>query len=298
MIRRNTVSWLEGLEHIVLEAEPLAPFTWLRLGGPAQYFAEPTSVDELAQVVRRCREQKIPVRLLGGGSNILVPDEGVDGMVVHLSAPAFCDITIDGSTIHTGGGAKLSHVVATAAREGLSGLQALVGIPGTVGGALRGNAHGHGASIGQFTDQVTVMTRSAEIVQRTRDDLRFAYHESNLDELAILGAVFRLEPQDPVEVTRQMQKLWIVKRSGEPTSEYGSGRIFADPRGISAGEIIEQAGLKGMHIGEAEVSERNANFIVARPGATSSDVKQLIERIRVRVAEHLGVELDCEIRIW
>lgn len=292
------MSWLEGLEHIVLEGESLAPFTWLRLGGPAQYFAEPTSTDELAQLVGRCREQGVPVRLLGGGSNILVPDEGVDGMVIHLSAATFCGITVEGSTIRAGGGAKLSHVVATAAREGLSGLQSLVGIPGTVGGALRGNAHGHGASIGQFTDQATVMTNNAEIIQRTRDEMRFAYHESNLDELAILAAVFRLESQDPIEMTRQMQKLWIVKRSGEPTSEFGSGRIFADPRGISAGDIIEQAGLKGVSVGEAEVSERNANFIVARPGATCSDVKELIERIRIRVAEHLGVELECEIRMW
>jgi UDP-N-acetylmuramate dehydrogenase len=292
------VTWLSGFEHIVRRDEPLAPYTWFRLGGAAEYFAEPTSQDELARLVQRCRDEQVSVRLLGGGSNILVVDEGVRGMVIHLSAPAFCDISVEGAIIAAGGGAKLSHVVATAAREGLAGLESLVGIPGTIGGALRGNASGHGASIGQWAREATVMTRGGELLRRQRDEMRFSYRQSSLDELVILGARFQLERQDSAELTRQMQRLWIVKRASEPTGDHGCGYIFGDPRGVAAAELIEQAGLKGMRVGAAEVSERNGNFIVARPGATARDVQQLIEQVRARVAEQLGVELHREIKIW
>jgi UDP-N-acetylmuramate dehydrogenase len=292
------VTWLNGLEHIVRKEEPLAPYTWFRLGGAAEYFAEPTSHDELSRLVERCRDEQVSVRLLGGGSDILVADDGVRGMVIHLAAPAFCGISVEGTVIDAGGGAKLSHVVATAAREGLAGLEALVGIPGTIGGALRCNCSGHGASIGEWTREAGVMTRSGHILRRQRQEMRFSYRTSSLDELVILGARFQLEPQDPIELTRRMQKLWIVKRSSEPTREHGCGHIFADPRGVGAAELIEQAGLKGLRVGAAEVSERNANFIVARPGATAADVQQLIDLVRARVAEQLGVDLQREIKIW
>ena len=140
-----------GLEHIVREQVPLGPLTWIRLGGVAEYFAEPTSIEELRQLVCHCTEQGTPIRVLGGGSRVLIPDAGVPGVVLHLSAPAFCQISVKGHEIHAGGGAKLSHLVSTAAREGLAGLENLVGIPGTVAGALRGNADSSGSSIGQWT---------------------------------------------------------------------------------------------------------------------------------------------------
>ncbi len=155
---------LSGFEKIVRTGEPLAPHTWFHLGGPAEYFAEPGNVDELAALVRRCREEEIPLRLLGGGSNILVRDAGVKGVVLHLSNPSFGEVNVQGQTLTAGGGAKLGHVISTAVREGLAGLETLVGIPGTLGGALHGNAGGHGGDIGQWTCQATVMTRSGEVV--------------------------------------------------------------------------------------------------------------------------------------
>src|SRR5258707_477791 len=138
-----------GFEHIVRENEPLAPYTWFRLGGAAQYFAEPTSIDELAALVRRCHEAGVPGRGVGGGSNLLVRDEGVPGMVVALGAAAFGRIEVTGRKVVAGGGAKLGHVISTAVREGLAGLEMLVGIPGTVGGALHSNAGTHSGDIGQ-----------------------------------------------------------------------------------------------------------------------------------------------------
>ena len=135
----------DGFEHIVRQNELMAPFTWYRFGGPAEYFAEPTSVEELAALVGRAAEANVPVRVVGGGSNLLIRDAGVKGLVLHLAAPAFCQIEVAGNVVTAGGGAKLGHVISTTVGEGLSGLEDLVGIPGSVGGALRSNADAGGA---------------------------------------------------------------------------------------------------------------------------------------------------------
>lgn len=289
---------IRGFEHFVRENEPLAPHTWFRLGGLAEYFAEPTSVEELRELVVRCREEKVAIRLLGGGSNVLIPSRGVSGVVVSISAPAFSNIQVVEREATAGGGARLSHLVSATVRDGLAGLEPLVGIAGTVGGALHGNSGSHGADIGQWCSEATVMTRGGEIETRGLDDLRFAYRQSSLDELVILSARFRLEPDDPVELTRRMQKMWIVKRSSEPSSEVGAGCIFKDPQGMSAAELIDQAGFKGTRVGATEVSDRNPNFIIAEPGATSDDVKRLIDLVRGGVSATLGVDLENQIEIW
>jgi UDP-N-acetylmuramate dehydrogenase len=287
-----------GLEHIVRENEPIANFTWLRLGGAARYFAEPTSVDELKALVTRCRDANLPVRVLGGGSNVLVRDEGVAALVIHLAAPAFGGIAVQGCTVTAGGGAKLSHVISTAVREGLAGLEPLVGIPGTVGGALRTNAGANGSDIGQCTKRATVMTRGGDIVVNEGSDLRFAYRQSSLDELVILSADFGLEREDVFTLTKRMQKLWIVQKSLQPQGNLNVGCIFQDVGGISAASLIEQAGFKSAQVGQVSVSDLNANFIVAQPQATSSDVIELIDKLRNGVAERLGVALETELQVW
>jgi UDP-N-acetylmuramate dehydrogenase len=292
------MSFTSGFDEIVRSHEPLAPHTWLGIGGPVEYFAEPRSVDELQSLVKRAAGEGLPIRLLGGGSNVLVRDEGVPGVVVRLAAPAFADIQVNKQTVTAGGGARLGNVISSAVRAGLGGLETMVGIPGTIGGALHGNAGSSGGDIGQWTCQAEVMTRSGEIVSREREDLVFAYRQSSLDELVILSAQFQLESDDPQELTKRMQKQWIVKKAGQPLAHQSAGCIFKNPRGISAGMLIDQAGLKGTRIGGAEVSDRHANFIVVDRDATSHDVLQLIDAMRSRVAEQLGVELELEIDIW
>lgn len=292
------MSLVKGFEQFVKQSEPLAPHTWFHLGGPAQYFAEPQSIEDLRTLVTRARDEGLPARLLGGGSNILVRDEGVSGLVIRLSAPVFNEITVSKQTVTAGGGAKLGHAINVSVREGLAGLETLVGIPGTIGGALHGNAGSRGGDIGQWTMQATVMTRSGEILTRNREELVFAYRESSLDELAILGARFELESDDPEELTKRMQKQWIIKKAGQPLGHQSAGCIFKNPRGMSAGMLIEQAGLKNTRIGGAEVSERHANFIVAAENASSADVLKLIDIVRERVEERLGVVLETEIEIW
>src|SRR3954453_17111886 len=282
----------------VQEKVPLADRTWFKVGGPAQYFAEPSSVDELQAVVERCRDDGLQVRLLGGGSNVLVRDEGVTGMVVGLTHPNFANITTTGERVTVGAGAMLANAITVTVGAGLAGLEPLVGIPGTVGGALHGNAGSHGGDIGQWACRATVMTRNGEIVERQRGDLVFAYRQSSLDELVILSADFELEKEDPLVVTKRMQKQWIVKKANLPMAHENTGCIFKNPRGMSAGMLIDQCGLKGEQVGGVEVSQRHANFFVAKPGATAKDVLQLIDAVRNRVAERMGVELETEIEIW
>ena len=277
---------------------PLAERTWLKVGGAAQYFAEPASIDELQAVVQRCEGEGLHVRLLGGGSNVLVRDEGVSGLVISLTNPVFAAITTAGERVTVGAGAMLANAITVTVGAGLAGLEPLVGIPGTIGGALHSNSGSHGGDIGQWATRATVMTRAGEITDRERSDLVFAYRESSLDDLVILSAEFELEKEDPLVVTKRMQKQWIVKKANLPMAHENTGCIFKNPRGMSAGMLIDQCGLKGEAVGGVEVSQRHANFFVAKPGATAKDVLQLIDAVRNRVAERMGVELETEIEIW
>ena len=292
------MSFLTGFEKIVRQAEPLAMHTWFQLGGPAEFFAEPENQDQLVSLVRRCHEERVPIRLLGRGSNVLVPDEGVPGLIVRLTSPSFCRIEIRGRTITAGGGAKLGRIVTTAVHRGLAGLEVLVAIPGTLGGALHGNAGTHGGDVGQWTALATVVTQTGEIIHRTREDLEFGYRESSLDELIILEAALELEEDDPRELAGRLQKQWIVRKATQPMGHQCAGCVFKNPRGMKAGELIEQAGLKGTRIGGAVVSDRHANFIVAETECTSHDVLRLIDLIRSQVHERLGVELELELELW
>jgi UDP-N-acetylmuramate dehydrogenase len=282
----------------VRQGELLAPYTWFGVGGPAEYFAEPNTVEELSLIVRRCRDNGMTVRVLGGGSNLLVRDEGVRGMVLRLSAPAFQQIQISQDRLIAGAGTRLSNIVSAAVRDGLAGLEPLVGIPGTLGGALYGNAGSHGGDVGQWVSQATMMTQAGELDVRKRGDLVFSHRQSNLDDLVILGCEFDLEREDPQELTKQMQKNWIVKKASQPLGHQSTGCIFKNPRGIGADTLIEQAGLKGARVGAAEVSDRHANFIIAEPAATARDVLELIDFIKTTVAQRLGVDLETEIEIW
>lgn len=292
------MSVFTGFEHVVREHELLAPHTYLRLGGTAEYFAEPTSVEDLAGIVRCSAAAKLPVRLLGGGSNLIVRDGLLPGLVVHLSAAAFSAIQIDGNIVAAGGGAKLSHVISASVGEGLGGLEQLVGIPGTVGGALHGNAGTEVGDIGQWTESAQVMLRDGSIHTRQRDDLRFGYRSSSLDELVILSARFELEREAADVLTKRMQKLWIVKRATLPRGDQGSAWIFKNPLGSSAASLIEQAGLKNARVGSVEVCGANPNCFVANPGANSRDVVELITLVREQVLERTGVELETQIDIW
>ncbi len=292
------MSLTAGLEHIIRADEPLAPFTSLRLGGNAAFFAEPTSVEELLELIKRFSAPGKPIHLLGAGSNLLIPDEGVDGLVISLSAPAFGQIKVDGSNVVAGGGAKMAHLVATSVREGLAGLHRLIGIPGTVGGALNGNAGTHGFDVGSLVSQVKVITREGELLVREKDSLVFSHRESSLNELVILEATFDLENSAADALTKDMQQKWIVMRASQPFADERVAYIFKDHGGESAAEVIERAGLKGTSMGPVALSDRNSNYIVASESATANDVKKLIQHIEDQVAVKLSIDLESAIQTW
>jgi UDP-N-acetylmuramate dehydrogenase len=279
--------------------EPLAPLVWFRLGGPAAYFASPRQLDELIALLKRCRQEGVPFKILGGGSNVLVRDEGIAALVIHLESPFFSDVTVRDNVVQAGAAVPLTALISHSARAGLAGLEVLTGIPGTVGGALRCNAGGRQGAIGQFVRRATVVDPADLVQVRERDDLSFADRDSNLDEPLILSAEFELAPEDPEAVVRRMRRVWIIKKENQPYGHQSSGSIFRNPSpDVSAAALIDQAGLKGTRCGGAEVSDRHANFIVAHSGAKAKDVLELIDRIRQRVWQQFGYELELQIQVW
>lgn len=292
------MSALDQFSEITKIDEPLAPLTWLKVGGNAELFIEPRSIDELIAVVKAVDEEELPVRVLGGGSNVLVRDQGFAGVVIRLDQDLFSQVTVEGTTVTAGGGAALSNTISIAVGAGLAGLENLVGIPGTIGGAIRGNSGGRHGDIGQYVKSVDVLTAKGERFTRTGDELTFDYRTSSVNELVILSATLELTENDPDEISKKMRQIWIVKKAAQPFSFQSAGCIFKNPRGLSAGALIEQAGLKGTKVGNAEVSDRHANFIVTHEEATAENVIHLIDVIKARVHEVHGVELETEIQIW
>jgi UDP-N-acetylmuramate dehydrogenase len=289
---------LDDFQSILRAQEPLAPRTWLHLGGVAEYLAEPTSFDELRALVQACHTQGITMRLLGGGSNLLVKSPQVEGVVICLNQPCFSQLSTEGNRLIAGGGVPLAHAINEAIRQGLAGLETLVGIPGTVGGALHGNAGSRGGDVGQWVESARVLTRAGEEKVRRREELVFAYRQSSLDELVILEATFALERDDPEQLTKRMQKQWIVKKAAQPMAHQRTAYLFKNPRGMSASMLIEQAGMNSASVGGAQISPRHANFVVVLDDAKADDVLKLIDLVRSRVSERLGVELETQLEIW
>ncbi|MEM7782790.1 MAG: UDP-N-acetylmuramate dehydrogenase [Planctomycetota bacterium] len=289
---------IAGLEHIVRENEPLAPYTRLKIGGHAEYFAEPTNLGELTELVKRFSEMEKPVRLIGSGSNLLVPSQGVEGLVIHLSAPDFAKIEIKEDRLIAGAGTKLAHFVSTAVREGFSGPEQMAGLPGTIGGALRNNTGAHGVDIGSWVQSAQVMTRAGEVLKREKDTLSFSYRQSSLSELVILSAEFAFEKEPSETLTKRMQKTWIVRRAKQPGIDQFAAYMFEDLGGESASDLIDQAGLKGLQVGKVKVLDTDPNFFVAEPDATSQNVIEMIDKVKKEVSQKLDVELRTAIQIW
>lgn len=298
MAQANVVAELAEFADIVKPNEPLAPYTLFKIGGPAEALIQPRNNEELAAVVRRCVQQKIALRLLGAGCSLLVRDEGVKGAVLRLSADAFRKISAQGRRLRAGCGASVSALIAAAARHHLTGLEQLVGMPGSVGGALRVNAGGRTAEIGQFVVCVDILDSQGQVQTRDRDELRFGSGSSNLDDPVLLTAEFELETDQPEAIVKRLRKAWIARKSSHPFSYQAATRVFKNPPGLNAASLIEEAGLVGTKVGGAQVSERDANFFVVAPGSSSRDVLRLIDLVRSKVEERFKVELELEISVW
>lgn len=287
-----------GLEEIVSENEPLAPHTWYRIGGPARWYVRPRSVEELQESARRCAENNIAVYVLGLGANLLVGDQGVSGAVFRLDQDDWRRVKFQGASVEVGAGADIQKLVLRTVRQGLAGIECLAGIPGTVGGAVRMNAGGKFGDIGAVITRVDVMDITGLLFERTKDDLIFDYRSTNIAARFILSAILELEQAEADEIMKKTKEIWMYKRNTQPLNTKNCGCIFKNPRGLSAGALIDQAGLKGFKVGGAEVSDKHANFIIAHPGCKADDVMKLVKIIREKVYDKNQILLESEVQVW
>lgn len=287
-----------GLEKIVETKYPLAKSTWYGLGGAADYFIRPQSLEQLSEAAKRCNENGVAIRVMGFGSNLLVGDKGVRGAVIRLDAESFSQIQFEGELLTAGAGADLSKLVLTCVQKGLSGIEALTGIPGSIGGAVRMNAGGNFGDLGSSVEKVTLMDSNGSIFEKSKPELVFDYRSMNITAKFILGAQLKLNTADPNSILRMVKEIWIYKKNTQPLNTKNAGCIFKNPKGVFAGALIDRAGLKGFRIGGAVISEKHANFIIAEKGCKSSDVMGVIETAKQKVKEQFDVDLELEIEIW
>ncbi len=288
----------DSFPDIVKRREPLAPYTHLRIGGPAEFLVQPRSVPELAAVLKACKAGRLPVRMLGGGYNLLVRDEPLAGAVVRLQGGAFTGIERDGKVLRAAGGGQLFDLLAFAVKAGLGGLETLIGIRGTVGGSVRCNVGDRTGEIGSCVRRVAVLTDDGTEEHRGRDELNFSDHSSDLVEPVILWVEFDLEPNSPDALLKRMRRTWVQRQAGEPLSFQAGVRMFRNPPGGSAASLIERSGLAKHKVGGAEVSERNGNYAIAHAGTTAADILGLIDSVKKAVHERTGLTLERELNVW
>lgn len=292
----------KGLAELVSEPpkfdEPMRHHTTIRVGGRADALVVVRTLKELQQVIRFAREIDSPLFILGEGSNLIVRDGGIRGIVVQLSGE-LVQVSFDTTEVKAGGGAYLPHLVIKTAQQSLSGLECCAGVPGTVGGALVGNAGTADEFIGDTVKRVTVVTEDGEIRVLDRSDLRFSYRWSNLRQhgLVIVNAVLDLQLDNPEAIRERIRHHLRYRWATQPIHVPCAGCIFKNPQGERAGRLIDLAGMKGERIGDAQVSTVHANFIVNLGNATAKDVFALAELMCKAVLEKFNILLEYEVQI-
>jgi UDP-N-acetylmuramate dehydrogenase len=280
---------------------PLARLTTVRTGGPTDFFARPDSADRLAELLSWAEGERVQVGVVGSGSNLLVSDEGFRGLVLKLDG-ALSATERDGDRLVCGGGARLPQASARAAREGLSGLEFGVNIPGTVGGAVKMNANAYGGDLARVLEWVEVATPAGTDTRRP-EQLGFAYRRSNLGPHDVVArASFALEPADPEAVKATLAEMRAQRKAAQPSGIKTFGSTFKNPddpgaEGRSAGVLLDEAGCRGLRVGGARFSEKHANFVENMGEATTADVVALMAEGRRRVRERFGVELEPEVQL-
>jgi UDP-N-acetylmuramate dehydrogenase len=288
-----------GFRGEILAEEPLAPFTTWRIGGPAEVLAQPEDRDDLIRAVRWAVASGTPWRILGNGSNVLVRDEGVRGLVLR-ARKGLGRIVVDGTRILAGAGASFPAVANLAASRGLAGIEFGAGIPGTIGGAVVMNAGWHEHEIGNVVESVEVLEVDGSVEILRHGQCEFAYRTSAFRGRwgAILSAVLALRSDDPAAVAARLESYAASRKASQPTELPSCGSVFLKPEGDFAGRLIEQAGLKGARSGDVEVSPKHANFFVNLGSGTSADVLALVERVEREVRSRFGVTLVREFEVW
>ncbi len=280
----------------LLPDHPLADLTWFRVGGPAQVLFTPADEQDLAAALA-VLPAEVPVTVIGLGSNLIVRDGGVPGLVVRLGGRAFGEVTVDGETIRAGTAVPDVRLAKAAAEAGLDGLAFYRGIPGSVGGALRMNAGAHGGETTDVLVEARGVTRTGEIRVFAHADMGFAYRHSGVPgDVIFTSALFRGRPGDKAAILAEMDRVTAAREAAQPIRERTGGSTFKNPEGGKAWQLVDAAGCRGLRRGGAQVSEMHCNFLINTGGATAADIEGLGEEVRARVRAQSGVDLHWEIK--
>ncbi len=290
--------WSTGLRRQLKFDVALNGYTSFKIGGRARFFLEPEDIKQLSLAIKEARKFKIPIYILGKGSNLLVRDRAVKGLVIRLSKPFFKKIKFDHCGVEIGCATDIGVLVNMARLRGMSGCEFLAGIPGTIGGAIAMNAGAEGSAIGDLVEWVRVIDKNAKLKKIPKSKIKFGYRTSSLDKYVILSARLKLTPSRKKDIELLIRKYLSIRRKKQDYSFPSAGCVFKNPPGTSAGKLIDLCGLKGARIGGAQISLRHANFIVNRNKAKSGDVLSLMKMIRQKVKAKFGIELRPEIKIW
>lgn len=277
---------------------PLKEKTTFGIGGKARFFCEPRDSSELKSLLLVAGKNKLPVFILGAGSNLLISDAGVKGLVIKLNSPFFKKITLEKGCIRAGSGVKLAELIRFSRERSWQGLEFLVGIPGTLGGALAMNAGCWESAIGDLVKEISVMDHRGRIKTLNKKGIKFTYRKSNLGKYIILSALLKIKKGSRLKIRNNITRYLLFRRSTQDLTQANAGCIFKNPPQRYAGKLIDLCGLKGRRIGKAFISERHANFILNRGGARAKDVLGLMRLIKSKVRQKFKVVLQPEIKIW
>ena len=280
--------------------EPMAKHTSFRIGGGAEVMAFPRNADELSDILKKSVLLDVKPAILGAGTNVLAPDEGIPGLVVCLKDCMDGMELLEGDRIRLMAGVTMTRGAMFAANHGLGGLEFAHGIPGTVGGGVYMNAGAYGGEICQICDSVDVMDMDGNVTTRSCEEMEFSYRHSILEDQPgiVISAVFRLEKKPVEEIRARMKELQGKRSASQPLDLPSAGSAFKRPVGGYAAALIDQAGLKGFQVGGAAISAKHAGFAVNVGGATAADVKNLLQQVSDKVFAHSGIRLEPEVRIW
>lgn len=285
-------------EDCITTQEYMKNHTTFRIGGPADIFAAPKTMEQAAAIIRICREQKYPYYIIGNGSNLLVSDEGYRGLILQLYRN-FSEISVEGDEITVQAGAMLSVIAKRALAAELTGFEFAAGIPGTIGGAAVMNAGAYGGEMKDVMTEVTVLTAENEIAVIPAEELELSYRHSIIPEKGwiVLGAKLKLQKGDPEAIRQRMEELKEQRVTKQPLEYPSAGSTFKRPEGHFAGKLIQDAGLRGFTVGGAQVSEKHCGFVVNKGDATAADVKQLMAEVSRIVKEQFDVVLEPEVKM-
>lgn len=282
----------------ILAGEEMYKHTSFRVGGPAKFFVTPGDKKELAGIITLCRREEIPFFILGNGSNLLVADEGFDGVVISMNGFRDCSVDKEIGTIKAGAGISLARLAKEAYKASLTGFEFAAGIPGSLGGAVVMNAGAYGSEMKEVLRFVTVVTADGEIKELTADELSLGYRTSCImsSQYIVVEAKLRLKEGDQISIKNRMDELFRRRKEKQPLEYPSAGSTFKRPEGYFAGKLIEDAGLRGFSLGGAQVSDKHCGFVINKDQATAAEIMALIEEVKRRVQKNSGVKLEMEVK--